>query len=700
MLERIPVSCNKDCGGGCPLLAYVRDGRVERIGNNPLGGPYMAGCVKGFGMPNTLYAPDRLTRPLIRSGERGDGQFREATWEEALSLVAEKLGTIRERHGAEAVLHLGGSGSCRGALHHTGKLAQRFLSLFGGYTATTGGYSSAAANFVTPYLLGTSAVGVDPGTLQHSQLIVLWGANIADCRFGCETAARIAEARRRGVPVVVVDPRRSATVEELGTQWVPVHPGTDTALMMAMLYVWLEEGLVDRAFAERVSTGFPWLCQRIRGEEPGGVPRTPEWASARCKTPVPAIVELARLYGRTKPAALITGFSIQRTVGGEDAWRMAVALQVASGNLGRLGGTSGGHFINGLPRVLVGSVAVPPKAGSASIPVLRWPDAILGGRAAGFPSDIKAVYNVGGNYVTEGSDTHKSLRAFAKLEFAVCHDYFLTPTARQCDVVLPATTFLEREDILFPAAGNYLLFSNQAAPPQGQARNDYDILWDLAERLGFGPAFSEGREARQWLEAFLAASEVPDPEEFRRTGLYWGADQMRVGLAAFAAEPTVHPLDTPSGKVELLAAAYAERTGGSALPESRVLPTTAEYPLRLITPKSRYRVHSQNSNVPAMREREEQNVWLHPEDAALRGIANQDEVVIRSAQGRVRRPGAVTERIMPGVVCLLEGVWPALAPDGAEVAGSANVLTSTEGTQPSLGTRSHSTVVEVDKAQP
>jgi len=695
MVSQIPVACNRDCIGGCPLLAYVEDGRLTRIGNNPLGGRYMSGCVKGFQMARLLYAPDRLTQPLVRSGPRGSGEFRPASWPEALDIVAERLSAIKARYGAEAVLRLGGSGSCRGALHNTWRLAARFLALFGGYTETCGNYSSAAAGFVTPFVLGTPLAGIDPGTLQFSSLIILWGANIVGCRFGSEWEARLRQARKRGVEIVVVDPRRSATARQLGTRWVPVWPGTDSALMMAVLYVLIEEGLVDDAFAERYSVGFPELNRRVLGLD-GGVPTTPGWAEGLCGTPAASTVELARLYGSAKPAALLPGLSIQRTIGGEEVARLGIAMQVATGNLGVRGGSSGAFFAERLPSPRMGAIGVPQVA-CPSVPVYRWPDVVLDGQSSGYPTDIKAIYNVGGNYLVQGADVHKSIRAFQQVEFAVCHDSFLTPTARYCDVVLPTTTFLEREDIVF-TSGNYLLFSNQAVPPLPACRSDYDIFCDLAGRLGFGWAFSEGKDEEAWLRHLVAASEVPDYGEFRRSGIYWGKDQLRVGLADFVADPGAHPLRTPSGRVEIVSQAYAARTGCPAIPECRILPTEADYPLRLITPKPKWRIHSQGANIPWLMAREPQVLWIHPRDAVQRGIRDGQPVLVTSPQGRVRVPARLSEDVMPGVVCLLEGVWPSFGPDGVDTAGSANVLTSTVPTEPSQGSRTHSVLVEIAPA--
>ncbi|HSR29837.1 MAG TPA: molybdopterin-dependent oxidoreductase [Anaerolineae bacterium] len=646
-------------------------------------------------MAKVLYAPDRLKRPLLRTGPRGSGDFKEVPWSEALDLVASKLSDIRARYGNEALLRLGGSGSCRGALHNTTRLTKRFLCMFGGCIETTGGYSWAAASFAIPFVLGTLSAGIDAGTLQFSNLIILWGANIADTRMGCETEARIREAKARGADVIVIDPRRSASATKLGTQWIPVRPGTDTALMMAVLYVLLDEKLIDTAFAEKYSVGFDELERYVLGHADGEA-KTPQWAETVCGTPAGTISQLARRYGHARPAALIPGWSIQRTIGGEEATRMAIALQVATGNLGILGGSSGSPLWSKLPYPRVGQIGVPSNAVTASVPVSLWPDAVLEGIEGGYPSDIKAIYNVGGNFLIQGSDIRKNIRAFSQVEFAVCHDYTLTPTARYCDVVLPATTFLERDDIVFPSDGNYLLFSNQAVSPLPEAKNDYDIFCELADRLGFLRDFSEGKSAQEWLERFVADSDVPDLEEFKRTGVHMGADQLRVGLSDFVADPLGHPLNTPSGRVEIASRAYAE-TGFSSIPDCRILEATDRYPLRLVTPHPRSRIHSQYYNIPWFKGLEEQVLWIHPHDAAARDIRTDELVCVASPEGRLRIKACVTEDIMPGVVCLLEGVWPAFEPDGVDTAGSVNVLTSTVPTLPSYGSRTHSVLVQVTR---
>lgn len=695
-IQEVPVSCNKDCGGGCPLWARVVDGRVESIRNSPHAGPYMRGCVRGFQAARLLYAPDRLTTPLLRTGSRGSNQFKPIPWDEALDRVAVALGDIYRRFGPTAVMNFGASGSCQGVLHNTSRTTSRFLSLLGGYTTTTGGYSRCAAEFATPYVLGSNAgAGMDPGALEDSNLIVLWGANLHETRFGCEWEERLVEARKRGVPIIGIDPRRSTTIAELDAEWLPINPGTDAVLMLALLYVLISERLVEVADISKYAVGYDALRERVLGMD-GTPAKTPAWAKPLTGIPADAIIALARRYAQLKPVALIPGLSIQRTMGGEEATRLSIALQTVTGNLGRPGGSTGAIAWGRLPIPQLEHLPVPPPSQCATVPTLEWSDAVIGGRAAGYPCDIHAIYNVGGNYVVQGSDLHKNIRAFEKVGLAICHDWFLTPTARYCDIVLPATMPLEREDI-FNTSGNYILYSHQAVEPAPGTRDDYAIFQELAERMGIGQRYTEGRTPAQWLEYCLAQSDVQDVGAFKRTGIYMGAEHKRTGLVSFISDPLAHPLPTPSGLIELSSPSYA-RTGYDATPSARLLAPDPEHPLCLITPVSRYRTHSQGSNVAWFREHEPGGLWINPQDAAARHIEAGQLVLVFNDRGQIRIKPRITKDINPGVVCLLQGVWPEFAEDGVEVAGSANILTTTEGTMPSHGPTTHTIQVQVKRA--
>jgi len=690
----VPVACNFDCGGGCSLLADVSEGKITRLIDNPKAGRYHKACIRGLQQARVQAAEDRLTKPLIRTGPRGTGEFREASWDEALDMVADNLRTIKEKHGMESILYLGGSGGPRGSLHNPKRLTMRFLNMYGGFVERGNSYSTAASSFATPFVLGTNRVGFDAANIEDSKLVILWGANVVDNRFGSELESRIREARERGVRVVVIEPRKTRTVKTLGTDWLPVYPGTDSALMLAVLHVLISEELVDREYIYRYSYGFDALERHVLGLD-DGYPKTPEWAEGICGTSEEQIIWLARLYGKTHPTVLIPGLSIQRTMGGEESYRLSITLQAATGNIGVLGGSSGGYMAVTLPGPRVGVIGVPENPMSIKIPVYTWPDMVLEGKKGGFQSDIKAIINVGGNYLIQGSDVHKNIRAFRKAEFTLCIDRFLTDTARYCDVVLPSTTFLERNDVV-AGGGNYFLYSNKVQSQPKGTRHDYDIFSELAERLGFGDQYSEGKKEEDWLREFIADSEVTDFEEFKRRGIHWGLDQKRVAFSEFISNPGKHPLNTPSGKIQISSDAYA-MTGGNPTPTSKPFEINEKYPLRLITPKSRYHTHSQNYNIPWFNERERNGLWINPDDAAERSIGNRDKIKVFTPQGIMIIESYVTEDIIKGVVCLYEGAWLNMNAN-IDYGGSANILTSTVPTLPSHGSRTHTVLVQVEKA--
>jgi anaerobic dimethyl sulfoxide reductase subunit A len=708
-MKTYPVSCNKDCGGGCPLLAHVEDGSIIRISNNPLGTPYMKGCSKGFHAMEIDQHPERLTKPLLRlnghprrftNTHDARRDFREVSWDEALDYTSKRMKHFKKQYGPTSLLDLSSGGACRGALHQNSALTSRFLTLWGGATRATGSYSNGAASFVLPYVFGSKLSGMDAGNLRHSKLIILWGYNAFDTRMGCEMAPRILEAKKRGVPIVVIDPRRTRTAHLMGSWWIPIHPGTDTALMAALLFYIIRNDLQDHVFIECYSRGFASLKAYVMGET-DGIPKNPEWASEICGIPVESIEKLANLYARTKPAALLPGLSLQRAIGGEEAARMPVALQLATGNIGKSGGSSGGMFWGKMQGPRCGKFPVPSQ-NDPTIPVYEWPDYILQEeepyRETGL--DLKGAYITGSNLLAQGSDIQKNIRAFQKLELIIGHDFFMTPTMALCDVIFPVATFLERSDVVVPA-GNFLLYSAKAAEPPEAVLTDYGVFSALAERLGFGESYTAGRSESEWIDAFLEDSDISDVEAFKREGLFIGKEQERNAFSEFIADPVAHPLQTPSGKIEISPLAY-EALGFPAHPHFRsVLPHDPEYPLSLITPHSLHGIHSQYSNIPGFKKEDDKRVWMHPDDASIRGIVSGSQVVLTSAQGSIRVPVLITEDIKAGTISLNEGLWPDLIGKDdreLETAGSVNMLTSTVSTKPSRSSRTHTVFVQVQLA--
>ncbi|MBI9107327.1 MAG: molybdopterin-dependent oxidoreductase [Spirochaetales bacterium] len=684
----IPVSCNKDCGGGCPLSAIVEDGRIVRITDSRHRGPWMSGCLRGYRAHRLTYHPDRIKTPLLK--DRRTGSFRKVSWDDALDHTAERLSALREESGPLTVMRLGGSGSCRGALHNTSKLAMRFLNLYGGYTETTGSYSSAAVSFVTPFVYGTSNAAIDAGSLENSKFIFLPGANIADLRFGSELGNRLVDARKRGVEMIVADPRRTRTVDLLGARWMKIRPGTDGAFIAALIFDLCENGGIDETYIAKYCHGFDmfrnWLfCAPAK---------TPEWASGICGTPAGDIRYLAGCYRRYKPSALIPGLSIQRNLGGEDSARMAMVLQAVTGNTGIAGGSSGANIWGTMPNPACGKID--PNPGSAEgrvkryFPVYSWADEVL--NPLNNPP-VRALYNCGGNYITQGADTAKAKAAFAAADFSVTHDFFMTPTAAASDVVFPVADFLERSDIVFPE-GNFLLYSAQAVEASPGVKTDYEIFSLLSERLGFGAAFTEGRSEEQWLSYFLDNSDVWDRAAFKESGIFFGDDNRRVALSEFISDPEACRLGTPSGKIEISSEAYA-LTGASPFPvytDYRI-----KDKIQLITPHSRMRINSQFSNLSD----ERNNLLMNTADAAQRGIEDGQTVIIRGGSGRIETGVRLIDDIMSGTACLEAGKWADFDDgSGADTRGSANVVTSSVPTMPSGGARTNSTWVEILALRP
>ncbi|NQT60089.1 MAG: molybdopterin-dependent oxidoreductase [Bacteroidetes bacterium] len=696
MKTTLPISCNKDCGSGCPLTAHIENGRLVKVTDNPLKGKYMQGCAKGYRMPEILYHPDRLKKPLIRVGERGTGSFREAEWGEALTLAASKLSEAKSTYGPESILNIGGSGSCRGALHNTARLLTRFLALFGGYTETRGSYSSEAVSFVNPFLFGTNDVGIDVRTLLDSELVILWGFNPADTRFGCETEAVLRELKKRGTPVIVIDPRRTASVDLCGAEWIPIYPGSDNALAAALLRLLILDDRIDLAQINLYSIGFSELTRYVCGDIDGQL-KDPAWAEEQCGISEAQLLRLYKKFISAQPAAVLPGLSIQRTLGGEDTNRFLTALQLAAGNIGKSGGSTGSGQWNHIQTPRCGKIEVPgnPAGSKFSIPVYEWADAVLKGKEGGYPSDISVLYNVGGNFAVQSSDSTKVRKALQRVDFIISHDFFLTPTCEWSDIVFPVKMFPERTDICFSNSG-MLLYSPKVVETEGQAKDDFEILCLLADSLGFGETFSGNKTSEEWIESFIAESEIDDPELFRKRGIWEGEGRMSFGLSDFIDDPVKNALSTPSGKIELVSDTYL-LAGGAEVPHLGKEILSEQYPLFLITPHEKFRIHSQNTNVKSLAVLLDDRLEIHAEDAEDRFIGENDVVRVQSSTGSVIVNVKLSYAIAKGVVSLKSGFWYTEKESEVAVYYGTNTLTNSDPTFPSHGSRTHSNAVQVLK---
>jgi len=348
---------------------------------------------------------------------------------------------------------------------------------------------------------------------------------------------------------------------------------------------------------------------------------------------------------------------------------------IPGGNSGTSNGATGRGGIRPLP------AGTNPTGGRVASSQMA--DLLTRGRAGGYPADIKMVYSACGDLANQAPNVNKIAAGLERLEFMVVHDHFLTPTARWADIVLPATTFWERSDIHTPwsGAGHYAIFMRQAIQPMYECRNDVDICADLARRLGL-----EGYKRVddiEWLREICDGTDVDDFDAFREQGLArLPAPEEPVAFALEVRDPARHPFSTPSGKIEIYSTSIAADPDPHGLGAIPAIPTwipphagDPRHPLELISPKSRARTHSTHDNQPSLARVEKQDVWIHPEDAAARGIADGRPVRVFNDRGATVVPARVTDRIARGVVAIKEGAWFTPGPSGTDTRGCANVLT-------------------------
>jgi len=715
----VTSTCGHNCGGRCVVNAHVRDGQIVRISTDPRKWtPEVAplhACVRGFGQLERLHHPDRVTHPLRRTGPRGSGRFERIGWDEALDEVARQMRRIRDRYGPAAILDCSRTGSL--SMLHSRSTVKRLLHMFGGCTELWTNISAEAEVFAVRHTYGAKAdyksAGREPTDYVNSRLILMWGWSPADGTFGTGTLQYLKLAKQRGVRIVCVDPRRTRTSWELADQHVFIRPSTDTAALLAMAYVMVTEGLQDQAFLDRHVLGFDEAHLPAGAPagssyrayllgETDGVPKTPEWAAAITGVPTATLRALAVELATTKPAALQTGYAPGRTLYGEQFHRAAYALCAMTGNVGIPGGNAGtSNGATGRCGVQALPTGENPAGARVSSPLLA--DLLERGRAGGYPADVKMIYSCAGDLFNQLPNVGRIVAGAEKLEFMVAHDHFVTPTARYADIVLPATTFWERNDVHTPwaGAGHYAIFMQQAIAPVGECRNDLDICAALAERLGI--AGYNDRTEDEWLRE-LTRHAIDDYETFREKGLArLPAPEDAVAFAREIRDPARHPFSTPSGKIEIYSQSIAANPDPyglgpiPAIPTWIPVPADPLHPLRLVTPKSRARTHSIHDNQPVLSRADRDDLWMHPDDAAARGVVDGARVWVFNARGRTAIPVRVTDRIAPGVVSIKEGAWFALDEQGRDTAGCSNLLTP-DRSSPAGATPFNSCFVEVEPA--
>ncbi|MEV4613237.1 molybdopterin-dependent oxidoreductase [Kitasatospora sp. NPDC049258] len=687
------------------------------------------------GVAGALHHPTRVRRPAVRAGwlehgpgpsaRRGAEPFVEVEWDHALDLVAAELDRVRREFGHRAVYGGSYGWASAGRFHHAQSQLHRFLAQFGGYTGSRNSYSLGTSLVLLPHLVGDAdtvlrASSSWPTITRHTRLIVAFGGIPAKnvhvtpggvTRHG--TPGHLAELAAAGVQVALVSPLRDDLPDGPATDWYPVAPGTDTALMLALTHTLLAEGLHDRAFLDRYTTGWPTLARYLDGST-DGTPKDADWAAPICGLTADRIRRLARRMAATRTLVTVT-WSLQRARYGEQPVWAGLALAAALGQIGLPGGGFGhgygsmGDVGDTGPALRLPFLPQDPNPAEEFIPCARIADLLLhpgeeydyDGTRRTYP-DIRLVHWAGGNPFHHHQDLGRLRRAFTRPDTVIVHEPHWTASARHADIVLPVTTALEREDLGGGRRDTHLIAMHRAVAPYGEARDDHAILAALAERLGFAERFTEGRGPREWLVHLyqewadrLRADRVGDPPPFEE---FWAAGEWRLPEQAaertlfeeYRADPDRHPLATPSGRIELHSATVAalalpDCPGHPAWldpPERLGTPAAERHPLLLVANQPATRLHSQlDVGAPSLADKvaDREAVELHPADAAARGVADGDLVRIFNDRGACLAGVRLTDRLRPGVVRLPTGAWFDPVP-GTEpplcAHGNPNVLTA------------------------
>lgn len=735
-----------NCGGRCVLKLHVREGIIRRIEtddrpDDALSDPQLRACIRGRSYRRRQYHPDRLKYPMKRVGKRGEARFERISWDEALDMMASQLQRVKKDYGNDAILVPYGTGSYNQT--NGRQTAARLMNLFGGSLGFYNSYSWACISMATPYVYGTNVTGNQRQDWVNSRYILMWGWNPSEMRDGTNSEYFLKKARENGARIVCIDPRMSMSATALADEWIPIRPGTDVALMSAMAHVIISEGLHDEDFIRRCCVGFDSsqmpagyedqesYCDYIFGAR-DGQPKSPDWAEPITGIPRETIIRLAREYGGTKPAMLYQGYGMQRRAYGEQPVLGGCVLAAITGNVGIPGGWAsgialqaddGGPFWNVFP--------VGPNPVKATIPVFLWTEAVLRGKemtaadgvrgAEKLQNNLKLIWCVASNIlINQHADVNRSARILedeSLVEFIVVQDQFLTPSARYADLVLPVCTQFETwglEDGW--KYGDEVILMPQVVEPPYETRSDYQICADLAERLGLREPYTLGRSERDWTEWAVnhyrntRFPDIPSLDKLHEMnrGVYTNpVHEPKVAFRDFRIAPEKHPLNTPSGKVELFSARLFEMGQPATIPavpkyiqewESPFGEEAQQYPLQAIGHHYMPRVHSTHDGIDWLEEAFPQRLFINPLDAAPRGIQDGDQVLIYNDRGKVMIPCRITPRIMPGVVNIPQGAWWQPDKEGVDRRGNVNVLTSHRWTPLAFGNAQHTMMVEVIKA--
>ena len=720
----VHAACPHDCPDACGVLITVEDGHATKIQGDP-GHPVTRGflCAKVAKYLDRVYSPDRVLYPMRRveakgfaakqrsfaPGEPGAAVLTQAestqaesaqiwqriSWDEALDEIAGRFRKVIAESGSEAILPYSYGGTL-GALNGA-SMDRRFFSRLGA-SQLERAICSAAGEAGLESVMGVK-LGTEPEQFIHSRNIIAWASNIHGNNI--HLWPFVAEARRKGAKLVVIDPYRTRTAA-CADWYLPINPGTDGALALAMMHVIIGEGLHDADYLAKYTLGFDRLCEKVKAYPPE---RVAQWTGISAQD----IRKLAREYATVRPSVIRLNYGVQRSEGGGMATRAIAMLPCVIGSWKEVGGglqmSTSGAF--GLNKDALTRPDLKPE-GLQHTP--RTVNMVELGNALNTLSDppVKALFVYNSNPAAVCPNHNEVVRGLKRPDlFTVVHEQFFTDTTDYADIVLPATTFFEHKDLQTAYGHYYLQVSDQAIEPLGKCRANVEVFRDLAGRMGFeDPCFGESVD--EMIDGALASSN-PWLEGINRERLE-RERQVRLNLsgqgsvASGQSEPFLPFANgnfrTSSGKAELYSEAMkvqgldpvAEFTPPA---ESRHGGQGAAFPLELLARKADNFLNSTFSNLPSVQEMEETNfLEIHSADARTRGIADGEMVRVYNHRGEIFLQARVDGAVQPGVVSARLN-WAKLGPGFRNI----NVLTSEKLSDLGNSATFYSVLVEVESTK-
>jgi anaerobic selenocysteine-containing dehydrogenase len=724
MKKTVHAACPHDCPDACGVLITVEDGRATKIQGDP-GHPVTRGflCAKVAKYLDRVYSPDRVLYPMRRVGAKGlaaeqrsfaPGQpracpepaegaavptqaraWQRITWDEALDEIAARFRSIISEFGSEAILPYSYGGTI--AALNGGSMDRRFFGRLGA-SQLERAICSAAGEAGLKSVLGVK-LGTEPEQFVHSRYIIAWASNIHGNNV--HLWPFIEEARRKGAKLVVIDPYRTRTAA-CADWYLPINPGTDGALALALMHVIIGEGLHDADYLSKYTLGFDALRAKVKAYPPE---RVAAWTGISAED----IRKLAHEYATVRPSVIRLNYGVQRSEGGGMATRAIVMLPCVIGSWKEVGGglqmsTSEAFGLN--EDALRRPDLKPDELGHTP----RVVNMVELGKALNTLSDppLKALFVYNSNPAAVCPNHNEVVRGLKRPDlFTVVHEQFFTDTTDYADIVLPATTFFEHKDLQKSYGHYYLQVSDQAIDPLGECRSNVEVFRALAARMGFDdPCFRESID-----EMIDGALDSEDPwlkgidrnrlEREKQVRLNFSGEG---SVASGQSEPFLPFANgnfrTPSGKAEL----YSEAIKAQGLdPVAEFKPPTESrngrsekaFPLELLARKADNFLNSTFSNLPSVQEMEETNLLeMHSADARARGIQDGETVRVYNHRGEISLKARVDGAVQPGVVSARLN-WAKLGPGNRNI----NVLTSEKLTDLGNSATFYSVLVEVESAK-